>query len=87
VLIPGLAELAVGRVVVESRGQDHADNQVIRDAVSKLADGQRPAYLHTSPAAEPLLWLPDIVGWAYGRGGDWRRRVAAVVADVVRVEP
>ncbi|WP_228516893.1 hypothetical protein [Curtobacterium sp. VKM Ac-1376] len=23
---------------------------------------------------EPLLALPDAVGWAWAKGGDWRRR-------------
>jgi hypothetical protein len=32
---------------------------------------------------EPLLWVPDVVAWCYGNGGDWRRRVAPLVARSV----
>jgi hypothetical protein len=26
--------------------------------------------------ADPLLWIPDAVAWAWMKGGDWRRRVS-----------
>jgi hypothetical protein len=44
-------------------------------------------YLHSAPAAEPLLWLPDVIAWAYGRGGDWIRRASDVITDVRDVGP
>ena len=33
-------------------------------------------FQHASPREQPLLWLPDALGWARNRGGDWYRRVA-----------
>ena len=39
---------------------------------------------HLLPAADPLLWLPDVFAWAVGAGGDWRRR-AAPPARVIEV--
>jgi hypothetical protein len=32
-----------------------------------------------------MLWLPDAIAWAYGKGGDWRAQVADVIDDVVDV--
>lgn len=40
------------------------------------------AYRHDTPGAEPVLAIPDAVGWAWARGGDWRRRVDVVVVNV-----
>ncbi len=69
-----IGELGVARMVVESCDQDRQDNQVIREMVWKAQAEEQFTYLHSAPANEPLLWLPDIVAWAAGRGGDWRRR-------------
>jgi len=37
------------------------------------------------PAQEPLLAIPDAIGWAWARGADWRRRARALVSDVIDV--
>ena len=34
---------------------------------------------------EPLLWLPDIVAWCYGRGGSWRDDVEPLVDEVIEL--
>ena len=34
---------------------------------------------------EPLLWLPDIVAWCYGRGGPWRDAVEPLVDEVIEL--
>lgn len=65
----------VGRLVLDAReGQDHRDRSAIHDVL-----GSRPEpefeYLHQPSATEPLLWVPDAVAWAWGRGGHWRKRV------------
>lgn len=78
----------VTRLVLESReGQDQRDRSDIYSAL-----GPRPnprfEYTHDIGANEPLLWVPDAVAWAYGRGRDWRRRVTelGLVAEVIRIE-
>ena len=47
-----------------------------------LVDGL--AYRHLPAASEALLIIPDAIGWAWMRGGDWRRRCSRVT--VVNVE-
>jgi len=70
-----LHQEGVSRLVLEAReGQDHRDRAVIYQALGP--DPAPPlAYTHETAAAEPLLWIPDAVAWAWGRGGDWRKRV------------
>ncbi len=36
---------------------------------------------HRPNQSEPMLWVADTVGWAYGRGGSWRR--LAVDLDLI----
>jgi hypothetical protein len=42
-------------------------------------------YHHNRAAQEPLLAIPDAIGWAWARGGDWRRRVGPLVIEVIDV--
>ena len=73
-LIAQLQTDNVTRLVIESRdGRDHDDQAVIqrtRAATPPLV------YEHSTPADEPLLWLPDAYAWAVGRGPDWSHLVA-----------
>lgn len=39
-------------------------------------------YEHRRAATEQLLALPDAIAWCWAKGGDWRRRIEPVVADV-----
>jgi len=42
-------------------------------------------YRHERAAQEPLLAIPDAIGWAWARGADWRRRTRALVNSVIDV--
>ena len=73
-MVPMLRSLGVVRLVLDSRkGQDHKDRAAIHGIV-----GSNPEppfeYAHLPSAAEPILWVPDAVAWAWGRGGEWRRQ-------------
>jgi hypothetical protein len=70
-------------ITIESGSVDHLDKQLINRFVS---EGIRfPTVTHVQPQQEPLLWLPDIIAWAYGRGGEWRRSVESLIENVVLV--
>ena len=60
------------------------DRQIIREA-SRLHGGKFPHYRHMNSRHEPLLWLPDIVAWCYGRGGPWRDAVEPLVDEVIEI--
>lgn len=61
-----------GLTIESRRGQDHHDRAVIYRAL-----GPEPplSYRHAIAAEEPLLWIPDAIAWAFGRGGDWKRQL------------
>jgi hypothetical protein len=42
-------------------------------------------FRHERAAQEPLLAVPDGIGWAWARGGDFRRRARPMVVDVIDV--
>ena len=53
---------------------ERRDRQRIIVASRAAGCSGRLAHRHATAAAEPLLAIPDAVGWAWARGGDWRRR-------------
>lgn len=76
------------RLVIESRqGRDQADRHVIFATLEAHDHAGSPTYEHMLPHEEPLLWIPDAVAWAYGAGGDWRRRVDPMISKVVDMVP
>lgn len=73
-MVPDLHRRGVNRLVLDSReGLDGKDRATIHRAV-RLSRIDGFSYVHQHSASEPLLWVPDAVAWAWGRGGDWRRR-------------
>ena len=62
-----LRTLGVREACIESCDQDAEDRKVIRDVLGADPGLQ---YKHL-PAkdGDPLLWLPDVHAWAFGRGG------------------
>lgn len=69
-----LDDLGVRRAVIESCNQDHADRKIIKDVL-----GPDPAleYVHEPAGIDnPLLWIPDVHAWAWGRKGDARKAIA-----------
>ena len=61
-----------------------SDSQILRE-VARGVDYQFPHYRHMNSRHEPLLWLPDIVAWCYGRGGPWREAVEPLVNEVIEL--
>ena len=54
-------------------------SEILRKLKSVGAEN-RLAYRHATAASEPLLLIPDAIGWAWARGGDWRKRVSSLVS-------
>lgn len=80
-LVRDLAPRRVQHLVLESCDQDADDRRVIAQSLRQAGlDGLQ--YAHSRPSSECLLWLPDMLAWAYGRGGDWRRRTEGMIVNV-----
>lgn len=72
-VVDALNTAGVRRVLIESCEQDQDDRQVIH---RQLGANSAMTYSHAPASSnEPLLWLPDIHAWAYGRGGTIRNAV------------
>lgn len=68
-----LAGASVSRLTIESRaGQDHHDRAVLYRAFGPMPP---LSYGHLTGPEEPLLWVPDAVAWAYGRGSTWKAQL------------
>jgi hypothetical protein len=86
-LIADILPAGAERLVIESRRtMDHLDDLVIKAALRQSGTG-RLTYQHATAHEEPLLWLPDAIAWAVGRGGDWRRRAEPLLEKVVDLDP
>ena len=86
-VVADLAEEKAERPVLElSDGDLAADRRTLFDAGRKHA-GTSPAlrYDHLRAPAEPLLWVPDAVAWAWSHGSPWRARISSLVTNVRRV--
>lgn len=86
-VVPTLRSLGVVRLVLDSRkGQDQKDRAAIHGI---LGSNPEPPfeYAHLPSAAEPMLWVPDALAWAWGRGGEWRRQAeeSGLVSSVTAV--
>ncbi|MDY5786557.1 MULTISPECIES: hypothetical protein [Actinomycetes] len=59
------------------------DRQVIAQFLQRhqAVDGIR--YQHLPAKSEILLCIPDAVGWAWNRGGEWKKMVAPLVDEQV----
>lgn len=73
------------RLVLEARGrrEDLGDQHTIRKVLGSRPSAAGLEYEHLRPHEEPLLWVPDVVAWCHGAGGDWRRRVSPLVEAVI----
>jgi len=74
----GVSELILER----DESLERADRRLIADAVRRVGSPEM-RYLHAGPHEHPLLWVSDAVAWCYSNGGDWIRRVDAIVAGRV----
>lgn len=74
------------RLTLESdESQDARDRQQLVELTRTFDLRDRLTYEHRAPHQEPLLWVPDAVGWAHARGGHWRTSVMPLIAGVVDV--
>lgn len=64
-----LDTMGVRNLKIESCGQDREDGKVLTRKDLNLR------YSFASSKDDPLLWLPDVYAWAWGRSRSMRRKV------------
>ena len=85
-MVPDLAGLGVSNLYLESCDQDRQDAQVLSAARKRTGLTAETFYFdHKSPSNEPLLWIPDVIAWAWGRDRTWRKQVEGLVTGVVEL--
>lgn len=84
VLVDLLVARGVMVLVLDSRGtqQDQRDRRCLTNHLVRAHDRDALTFAHRGSRDEPLLCLPDAVGWAVGAGEPWRAIVAAMVTVV-----
>jgi len=87
-LVRDLLAMGTQRLVLETRGrrEDLADSHTIRTVLGPRPRAAGLEYEHRRAHEEPLLWVPDVVAWCHGAGGDWRRRVSPLVEAIVDLD-
>ena len=73
------------RLLVFDQSSSHLADRRSLSEVASAVDFQFPHYRHMNSRHEPLLWLPDIIAWCYGRGGPWRDAVEPLVDEVIEI--
>lgn len=76
------AQWRVGMLVMDSR--DAHRDQLDRRFIARHQHGEIQ-YTHRGSRDEPLLCLPDAVGWAVGAGAPWRALVDPIVDEVIEL--
>jgi hypothetical protein len=76
----------IDKIVLERDDSiEQFDRRVLFRELGTAGARETIRYTHDTAVHEPLLWVPDAIAWSYARGGDWRRRIEPVIADIVRV--
>lgn len=58
------------------------DRRILKSA-AQSSTNFFPIYRHVSSKSEPLLWLPDIIAWSWGRGSDWKSQISHLVHEII----
>lgn len=80
-LLIDLVGLRGQRLIIEHRedSQNRHERALIASAVRNGTAPTDLDYQHLNAHEEPMLWVADAVAWAYGAGGEWRRRVRTLI--------
>ncbi|MDQ7904556.1 hypothetical protein RB614_08465 [Phytohabitans sp. ZYX-F-186] len=66
-------------------GQDRRDRETIARARKALPALAKMSYEQLRAHQEPLLAVADCIAWAYGAGGDWRRRIDPLIEKITEL--
>jgi hypothetical protein len=70
----------VSRLVVELAEPEYErDRQSIAEMAAKVPWLTTASVEHLRGHADPMLWVPDALAWAYGAGGSWRAQVKHLI--------
>jgi hypothetical protein len=81
-LVVDLLDVGVSELVLDQTDHEQArrDRATIQNVVAK--ERTKLSYMHSAPVLHAGLQAADVIAWAYGAGGDWRRRVLPMIDRV-----
>jgi hypothetical protein len=83
-LLDDLLAAGAMKLVLESdESLEQADRRIIAQHLKSHGGEAGLQYMHCKPHEEPLLWVSDAVAWCHQKGGDWIRKAAPLVQDIV----
>ncbi len=65
------------QMTLDSSNSLRLDRKILSDKAYEF-NGVFPQYRHLSRRQEPLLWLPDIVAWCVGKGGNFAKMMESI---------
>jgi len=65
---------STSQLTLETSNSIELDKKILSNSAYGFS-GKFPHYRHLSSAQEPLLWLPDIIAWCAGKGGEFENIV------------
>lgn len=78
-LAEDLIELKAEQLVLElAEGDLMTDRKTLYQSIRAAPSSLR--YDHAPARAEPMLWIPDTVAWAWCRSAEWRNRVRPMIS-------
>jgi hypothetical protein len=87
-LVQDLTEAGASKLVLESdESLEQADRRIIAQHLKLLGVADGLQYRHCKPHEEPLLWVSDAVAWCHQKGGDWIRKAAPLVQEIIVCNP
>jgi hypothetical protein len=79
-IVHDAAEMGVTRVVLETdETVARFDLRTMQSATFRAGLTGTLGYGHAPASSEPLLWAADAIAWSYSKGGNWLRRISAMV--------
>ncbi|WP_125775112.1 hypothetical protein [Antribacter gilvus] len=82
-LVADIARCGHTRLCLESDESMDARDRRALALLTRTHGCQDLVYFHERAAAEPLVAIPDAIGWAWARGGGWRQRAIPLVEAVI----
>ncbi|NVN00774.1 DUF3800 domain-containing protein [Arthrobacter sp. SDTb3-6] len=83
-LLDDLVMAGARKLVLESdESLEQSDRRTIAQHLRQFDEGGELRYMHCKSNEEPLLWVSDAVAWCHQRGGDWIRKAAPLVQEII----
>lgn len=81
-----IARASTNSLILESMdGQDRRDRETIAKARKAIPSLRPLSYAQLRAHEEPLLAVADCIAWAYGAGGDWRKRINPLIEKITEL--